>query len=162
MSLATASCDLWQNEQRSTSSEPVLVLTEQLLQLARCLPELRIPSCISRTPNPGRSRAAPVRSLPRSAIWRVISRTFQCHCTVKPFNHNFDALHSDVSAIYIQLLKHYLCLKIISSIMPYSLPCCAFMMKSRSTSLSTFSSLWPLCLESNWLVISRMRRISRA
>src|ERR1039458_1830133 len=35
MSLATASCDLWQNEQRSTSSEPVLVLTEKLLHAAR-------------------------------------------------------------------------------------------------------------------------------
>jgi hypothetical protein len=29
MSFATASCDLWQNEQRSTSSEPVLVLTDK-------------------------------------------------------------------------------------------------------------------------------------
>src|SRR6516164_2104023 len=29
MSLATASCDLWQKEQRRTSSLPVLVLTER-------------------------------------------------------------------------------------------------------------------------------------
>jgi hypothetical protein len=33
----------------------------------------------------------------------------------------------------------YLCLKMMSSIIPYSLPCSAFMMKSRSTSRSTFS-----------------------
>src|SRR5215469_14453150 len=38
MSLATASCDLWQKEQRRTSSLPVLVLTERysLAQRSHC------------------------------------------------------------------------------------------------------------------------------
>ncbi len=51
---------------------------------------------------------------------------------------------------------------IISSTMPYSLACCEFMMKSRSTSRSIRSSGWPVCLAISVLVISRMRRISRA
>src|SRR5438105_4491679 len=50
----------------------------------------------------------------------------------------------------------------ISSMIPYSLACCAFIMKSRSTSFSTLSNFCPLCLASNWFVFSRIRRISRA
>ncbi len=89
--------------------------------------------------------------------------------TVTIFNHNFHAPPRYVSAITGTTFEArqgnpapYLCLKMMSSTIPYSFAWYAFMMKSRSTSRSTFSSGWPLCLESNWLVISRMRRISRA
>src|ERR1019366_6402091 len=63
MSLATASCDLWQNEQRSTSSLPVLVLTETDSFVPHASSQDSVsPICIFRPREPGRSRAAPVRS----------------------------------------------------------------------------------------------------
>src|SRR5271167_722288 len=99
MSLATATSDLWQNEQRSTSSEPVRVLRARLLHSARCQPELESRAAFPVRSNPGRSRVTPVRKLPRSARWRALSRTLQCCRTVKLFNHNFDTLRCIVSAI---------------------------------------------------------------
>src|SRR5665213_843035 len=50
----------------------------------------------------------------------------------------------------------------MSSMMPYSLDCAAVMMKSRSTSCSMRSSGCPVLELISLLVISRMRRISRA
>ena len=55
MSLATASCDLWQNEQRSVSSEPV----RGFIQLAPCGP---------RRPRLNRSGAWPVNDLIDDAV----------------------------------------------------------------------------------------------
>src|SRR5271165_4964876 len=108
MSLATASCDLWQNEQRSTSSEPVLVLTEKLLHIARCQSELRIPNCISRSAKSGQKpRCSCERAATTSGQWPACSRVFQCRCTMKLLNHNFDTLPAYVSAICVQLLQHH-------------------------------------------------------
>src|SRR6516225_7111268 len=60
MSLATASCDLWQNEQRRTSSLPVLVLTEATP--LHYTSGFGFPELYSRPRESGRSRAAPVRT----------------------------------------------------------------------------------------------------
>jgi hypothetical protein len=50
----------------------------------------------------------------------------------------------------------------MSSMMPYSFDCAAVMMKSRSTSRSIRSSVWPVLALISLFVISRMRKISRA
>ena len=163
ISLATASCDLWQNEQRSTSSEPVLVLTEKLLYLARCQPGLRVP--VLHFPSL-RNGQEPCCSCEKSAPighWQPSCDHIQCYCTT-PIQPQFAASQGIVVPNRIQLSKQcrqilrtrqglsfapYLCLKMMSSMMPYSFDCCAFMMKSRSTSRSTFSSRWPVCFDSN-------------
>jgi len=163
ISLATASCDLWQNEQRNTSSEPVLVLTEKLLYLARCQPEL----CVSVLHFPslrnGQEPCAPARSPPLSAMGSPLVIPFGATAPT-PIQPQFVAPQGILCQIGYnfrssagQILRtrqglsfaSYLCLKMMSSIKPYSFDCCAFMMKSRSTSRSTFSRRWPVCFDSN-------------
>ncbi len=113
------------------------------------------------------------RDRPMAAFFMILFSA----SALRLFNHNSPPCKAPLVSERVQLLKQcgqilrtrqvlscapYLCLKMMSSIKPYSFDCCAFMMKSRSTSRSTFSRRWPVCFDSNWLVISRMRRISRA
>ena len=69
---------------------------------------------------------------------------------------------SKAETLWLQTARYARGRSIMSSIIPYSLACGAVMMKSRSTSRSICASGWPVLLAISVLVISRMRRISRA
>ena len=89
-----------------------------------------------------------------SAVLLRVPCAFSCYCSLIGLARR--SHDPAVTAAYVRGRS------MISSTMPYSLACCAFMMKSRSTSRSMRSSGWPVCLAISVLVISRMRRISRA
>src|SRR5271157_1512445 len=104
MSLATASCDLWQKEQRRTSSLPVLVLTvTDSFALHAPSQDSTFPIRVFRPREPGRSRAAPVRTtivldvaigaLAIASLYAFIEAQLQGQCVRAP-------------RIQIQLLNH--------------------------------------------------------
>src|ERR1700754_2863507 len=120
MSLATASCDLWQNEQRSDSSEPREVFIgrtapEKAVQDA---PQLKFTPVLPRNYHPSR--------LP--TYIQMVTQKKSPGCGPGYFRYT--------GALYVRGRS------MMSSMIPYSLACGAVMIKSRSTSRSMRSSVW--------------------
>src|SRR5215469_14616904 len=105
MSLATASCDLWQKEQRRTSSLPVLVLTERY-SFAQRSPGQGPKSPTSRGPSLPTAQSRAATGTPDLALQRALRGHAIAVACMDILKHNSDECAWVRSEISVQLLSH--------------------------------------------------------